>query len=201
MTTIHHSPPNIGAHGQWSVSYTQGDVDTIREQIVQDESAKRHWLLLGFGILLVALAGAIVLLSTNYALYSSSRSEKNDLAAANESLRGQVNKLQQDLDAKTAQETRDSQTRATAQAQLDKLMPAVLSGKAGGGEVARFARMVYNLPNSRVELSSKPPDQLFRNWKVTDGTTTEVFALVGGFVDGKWVVYSNLIVRRAASSR
>ena len=56
--------------------------------------------------------------------------------------------------------------------------------------------MVHALPNSKVELDSKPPDKLFRNWKVTIGGATETYTLVGGFVDGKWVVYSNLVARR-----
>jgi hypothetical protein len=56
--------------------------------------------------------------------------------------------------------------------------------------------MVYSLPGGRIELDRKPPDKLFRNWKVANGSTTEVYALVGGFVDGKWVVYSNLVARK-----
>jgi hypothetical protein len=107
-----------------------------------------------------------------------------------------VDKTQQQLDGKTAQETKDAQARAEAESRLSKLMPVVLGEKAGGGEMASFARMVYYVPNSRVELSERPPNELFRNWKVTTGSTTEVFTMTGGFVDGKWVVYSNLIARK-----
>ncbi|HSB09517.1 MAG TPA: hypothetical protein VLM38_08530, partial [Blastocatellia bacterium] len=163
MTTIHHPPQNLGSRNQWTISYNQGDVDTIREQIEQTESAKRHWLVLAFLVVLVALAGTIVLLSTNYALYSASKTEKKSLADENTSLKARVDETQQQLDAKTAQEARDGQTRTEAQARLDKLMPAVLNGKAAGVEVANFARLVYYLPNSRVELSTKPPNDLFRN--------------------------------------
>jgi len=196
MATINHPPHSIRPRDQWTINYSQGDVDSIREQIEQTESAKRHWLVLAFIIALAVLAASIALLSTNYALYSSSEKDKKNLVEENAALKARVDKTQQQLDGKTAQETKDAQARAEAESRLSKLMPVVLGGKAGGGEMASFARMVYYVPNSRVELSERPPNELFRNWKVTTGSTTEVFTMTGGFVDGKWVVYSNLIARK-----
>jgi len=196
MATINHPPHSIRPRDQWTINYSQGDVDSIREQIEQTESAKRHWLVLAFIIALAVLAGAIALMSTNYALYNSSEKEKKRLVDENAALKARVDQTQQQLDAKTAQETKDAQIRDEAQSRLGKLMPAVRSGKANGSEMASFARMVYYLPNSRVELAERPQNELFRNWKVTTGSTTEVFTMVGGFVDGKWVVYSNLVARK-----
>ena len=196
MATINHPPHSIRPRDQWTINYTQGDVDTIRQQIEQTESAKRHWLVLAFIIALAVLAASIALLSTNYALYSSSEKDKKNLVEENAALKARVDKTQQQLDGKTAQETKDAQARAEAESRLSKLMPVVLGEKAGGGEMASFARMVYYVPNSRVELSERPPNELFRNWKVTTGSTTEVFTMTGGFVDGKWIVYSNLIARK-----
>jgi cell division protein FtsB len=196
MATINHPPHSIRPRDQWTINYSQGDVDSIREQIEQTESAKRHWLVLAFIIALAVLAASIALLSTNYALYSSSEKDKKNLVEENAALKARVDKTQQQLDGKTAQETKDAQARAEAESRLSKLMPVVLGEKAGGGEMASFARMVYYVPNSRVELSERPPNELFRNWKVTTGSTTEVFTMTGGFVDGKWVVYSNLIARK-----
>ena len=196
MATINHPPHSIRPRDQWTINYSQGDVDSIREQIEQTESAKRHWLVLAFIVALAVLAGAIALMSTNYALYNSSEKEKKRLVEENAALKARVDQTQQQLDAKTAQETKDAQIRDEAQSRLGKLMPAVRSGKANGSEMASFARMVYYLPNSRVELAERPQNELFRNWKVTTGSTTEVFTMVGGFVDGKWVVYSNLVARK-----
>jgi hypothetical protein len=195
---ISNQPPHAGTrtHNEFAVSYNQSDVDNIRQQIEQTEAAKRRWLLLALVISIAALAGAIVLLSTYYGLYSSGESGKKKVVDENAALKARADKTQQQLDAKTAKEESDAQTRADAQAKLDKLLPAVLNDNAGGGEVASFARMVYNLPDRRVELERKPSDKLFRNWKLTVGGTTEVYTLVGGFVDGKWVVYSNLVARR-----
>jgi hypothetical protein len=196
MATINHPPHSIRPRDQWTINYSQGDVDSIREQIEQTESAKRHRLVVAFIAALAVLAGAIALMSTNYALYNSSEKEKKRLVDENAALKGRVDQTQQQLDAKTAQETKDAKIRDEAQSRLDKLMPAVRSGKANGSEMASFARMVYYLPSSRVELGERPQNELFRNWKVTTGSTTEVFTMTGGFVDGKWVVYSNLIARK-----
>jgi hypothetical protein len=196
MATINHPPHSIRPRDQWTINYSQGDVDSIREQIEQTESAKRHWLVLAFIVALAVLAGAIALMSTNYALYNSSEKEKKRLIDENATLKARVDQTLQQLDGQTAQEAKDAQARAEAESRLIKLMPAVLSGKAGGGEIASFARMVYYVPNSRVELGERPPNELFRNWKVTTGSTIEVFTMTGGFVDGKWVVYSNLIARK-----
>jgi len=192
---ISNQSPHAGTrtHNEFAVSYNQSDVDNIRGQIEQTESAKRRWLFLALIITIAALIGAIVLLSTNYALYSSGESEKKRLVQENAALKQRADQTQQQLDAKMAKETSEAQTRAEAQAKMDKLLPAVLNDNVSGGEVASFARMVYNLPGRRVELERKPPDKLFRNWKVTTGGETEVYTLVGGLVDGKWVVYSNLV--------
>lgn len=198
MTTTNQPRSLTKPDKQWSVNYTQGDVDSIREQIEQNESAKRQRLFLALIVTLAALVGAIAWLSTNYALYSASESSKKKLTEENAALKTRADTTQQQLDAKTAQERKEAELSAQAQSKLDKVLPAVLRGDAGATEVAGFARMVHNLPHSRIELTSKPPDKLFRNWKVNDGSGAEVYTLVGGFVDGKWVVYSNLVARRAA---
>jgi cell division protein FtsB len=194
-----NQPPQQGTRttNEWAVSYNQSDVDNIREQIEQTESAKRRWLFLVLIISLAALAGAIVLLSTNYALYSSSESAKKKLLQENTALKSRADQTQQQLDAKTAQERKEAELSSQAQERLSKVLPAVMRGDASTSEVASFARMVHDLPHSRLELASKPPDKLFRNWRVNEGSGTVVYTLVGGFVDGKWVVCSNLVARKA----
>ena len=187
--------PSPGTEG-WRVNYTQSDVDTIREQIVQDQTAKRRFLLLVLAVTAAALAGAVILLSTSYALYASSESDKQELIDENASLKSSLSDCQQRLDAKNAQEASQAQARADAQSILSTLIPAVLRDGASGSDIARFAQMVYNLPQGRLELDRKPPDKLFRNWRVSTDSATEVYTLVGGFVDGKWVVYSNMVARR-----
>jgi|SRR5689334_15050719 len=197
MELTHQSPfrhtartPDFGIH------YAQSDIDTIRDQIEQTEAMKRRWLFLIMIISVAALAGAIVLLSTNYALYSSSESEKKKLVEENAALKSRSEQTQQQLEAKTAEEQKQAAARAEAQKKLQTTLPSILRGNPGSVEVGRFAKMVYDLPDHQVDLQSKPPDKIFRNWKIGTGENAETYSLVGGFVDGKWVISSSLIARR-----
>lgn len=195
MEITNQSPYPVTRKPDFTIHYGQSDVDTIREQIEQTEAMKRRWLFMAMIISIAALIGAIVLLSTNYALYSSSESDKKALVHENAALKSRADQTQQQLDSRNAQDAKHAEARSDAQTKLGTL-PAILRGNASPGEVSSFARMVNALPNSRVELDSKPPNKLFRNWKASVGATTETYTLVGGFVDGKWVVYSNLVARK-----
>jgi len=124
------------------------------------------------------------------------RSDSAVVTQENAALKSRADQTQQQLETRNAEDAKQSETRGDAQSKLQKLLPAILRGNPSPGEIASFARMVHALPNGRVELDSKPPDKLFRNWKANVGSTTETYTLVGGFVDGKWVVYSNLVARR-----
>ena len=181
---------------QWVVNYTQSDVDTIREQIEQNEALKRRWLLLFLILSVGAFVGAVVLLSASYVRYASSESEKKRFADENAALKLNAESCQQQLKAATAAQERETQARTEAQSRLDTLLPAVIRSTASESETAAFARMVSQLPYSRVEIEAKPPDKLFRNWRAQSGAATETYTLVGGFVDGKWVIHSNLVARK-----
>jgi cell division protein FtsB len=183
-------------YGGWAVSYTQGDVDTIREQIEQTESAKRRWIILLLMISVGALVGAVVLLTTSYALYSSSKSEIKSLASENASLKTRVAELEQQVGVLAAEKEKGEQARAASEARFEQLLPAVLGSRASDTDIASFARMVSDLPRGRIETETKPPDRLFRNWKAKTDTGMEIYTMVGGFVDGKWLIHSNLVARR-----
>src|SRR5438552_18286929 len=115
MAAVNHSLHHVGqSNNEWAVNYNQNDVDTIREQILQTEAMKRRWLLLILIVAIAALAGAIALLSTNYALYSSSESSKKKLQEDNASPKSRADQTQQQLDVKTAKDTNDAQTRPEA---------------------------------------------------------------------------------------
>ena len=198
MDTILQHPPRLTrSSNDRSISYGQRDVDAIREQIEETEASKRRGLLWALGLSVAALVGSIALLTTSYALYSSGESDKAKLTEENAALRLRADQTQQQLDAATAALASHTQKQSDAQAKLEKLLPDVLRGNAGPGEMASFAQMVHSQASGRLELDQKPPDKLFRNWRATGGESPGTYALVGGFVDGKWIVYSNLVARRA----
>jgi cell division protein FtsB len=200
MQVLKQSPPRpTRSNDERAINYSQRDVETIREQIEQTESSKRRALLWALALCIAALVGSIAWLSTNYALYSSSEAAKAKLTQENTALRLRADQTQQQLDMANAALAMHSQHKADAQAKLDKLLPGVLRGNASPGEMASFAQMVHTEASGRLELDQKPPDKLFRNWRATGGESPGTYALVGGFVDGKWVVYSNLVARRSTS--
>lgn len=189
-------PARPSPRNQWAVSYNQSDVDMIREQIEQNEAAKRRWLFLALMVTVAALVGAVILVSSSYALYSRSESEKHKLSDENAALKTAGDQCQQQLKAATAAQEREAQARTDAQTRLGTLMPAVLRSSASDADTGAFAHMVYNLPHGRVEIEQQPPNKLFRNWRYNSADGMETYTLVGGFVDGKWVIHSNLVARK-----
>jgi len=197
MEMISQSPRLSRLNDGPAVTYVQRDVDVIKQQIEQTESSKRRGLIWALVLTLVVLAGSIAWWSTNYARYATNEADKQKLAQENAALRLRAEQTQQQLDAANAALAQHAQQQADVRAKLQRLLPDVLKGSAGPGEMATFAQMVHNEASGRLELDQKPPDKLFRNWKVSGGDAPGTYALVGGFVDGKWVVYSNLVARRS----
>lgn len=194
--TNHLTHQGIRSQRDFVISYTQSDVDTIRNQVEQTEAAKRRWLMLALFAITAMFVGAIILLVTSYALYSSSEANNNRLAAETAGLKKEAEEYRQKLTAVTAIQEKASKDKSEAQARLERLVPVALNPNASGREIGIFAQTVYTLPYGRIEVEQKPPDKLFRNWKLDGSTGTEIYTLVGGQVDGKWVIYSNLVARR-----
>ena len=189
--------PTRAAHwqGEWVPSYTQSDVDTIRAHIIASESAKRRRCLLALLLTTVGLVGALVLLSSSYGLYSRSQAEKREFEMQSAASKKRADETQQALDERNARDEELSRARARAQDLMGRIAPSVL-GKSDvqPEEAARFAKAVYEC-GGRFETATRPPNQLFRNWKVRTDSGSEIYAVIGGFVGGKWVIYSNLIGR------
>jgi hypothetical protein len=199
MAPIDKPSQPSSARRDFGVTYTQRDVETIREQIQEEQAAKRRLLFLALIVTAAALVGAIFLLSTSYALYSRSQSAKERLGEDNASLRSQGEECKRLLDTARAKEEKANQIRVQAQEKLDKILPSALASGSGGREAALLAQMVFQMPEHMVELARKPPDTLFRNWRISANAASDTYTLVGGFVDGKWVIYSNLVARRRDS--
>ena len=188
------------AKAERTVYYTPSDVDVIREQIIQGESLKRRWLVLALILATAGLAVTVALLSSSYALYARTEARNDQLTRQNAATTQRNTEVQQALDAQTARDARQESAKAEAQAIEKK----VLSGVPGNSDLtpiqgAMLARAIYQL-GGRVETASKPPDKLFRNWKVNGDSGGEVYTVVGGFVEGKWVIYSNLVARKGTQA-
>ena len=186
--------------GEWAIRYTQTDVDMIRAQIIQGEALKRRWLILGLILATAALVTVLVLLSTSYALYARASSANDSLTKENSALTTRAAKAQEDLEARIARDTEQQRAEAETQETLKGLLGSVTGNSdVPTGVGGRLARVVYQL-GGRVETESKPSDKLFRNWKASTESGAEIYSVVGGFDEGKWVIYSNLIGRRGTGA-
>jgi hypothetical protein len=142
------------------------------------------------------MASMIALLSSSYAMYASTQAENKQLTQQNAAAVKTGNEAQQALDELRAREAKQESAKAESQAMMQKLasgMPLDDYGSALNG--GKFAKAVHQM-GGRVETGARPPDKLFRNWKVSGDSASEIYTVVGGFVDGKWVVYSNLVARK-----
>jgi hypothetical protein len=189
------SQPSSSQRKEWAVSYTQSDVDTIREHIEQDQAAKRRMLVIAFAVSTAGLVVAVLVLSTCYSLYAKGRGTIDSLTSENGSLKSKADECNRQLAEIKAKEAAVAASRAEAESRLSGAIPAAFGG-SGEGKVASLAQMIYELPDHSVQTSEKPPDNIFHNWKVKTDSGQDTYTLVGGFVDGKWVIYSGLISRK-----
>src|SRR5262252_2166457 len=94
------TPRTVQPRKEFTVNYTQRDVDAIREQIEQGQAAKRRLIVLTLIVVLAALVGALILLSTSYGLYTKSNSDRQRLTDENAGFKSQAEKCEQQLAAK-----------------------------------------------------------------------------------------------------
>ncbi|HMG37482.1 MAG TPA: hypothetical protein VKM94_26495 [Blastocatellia bacterium] len=197
MTTSVHTVRTPRLQREWIINYTQGDVDLIRSQIIEGEALKRRWLVLGLILVSGGLVGTLMLLITSLAAAERADNARRQFADQNVSLSRRADDLQKTVDTRNAEDAE----RARAAAQTEESYKRLATSIVGNSDVSlsggRFAQQVYRMGGS-VKLESKPSEKLFRNWKVNTGSTSEVYSVVGGFLDGKWLVYSSLISRREA---
>jgi hypothetical protein len=187
-------PRTSFAQNDLAISYSQRDIETIRSQIIEGESLKRRWLVVGLVISSVALAISLALLSSSYALYAQSEAENEQLSLQHAAISQRAEALQQQLDTRIAQDAARDRSISEASQTVEGLISSTGALPSSGG---RFAKAVYQM-GGRFETRSKPPDALFRNWKVASESGSEIYTVVGGFVDGNWQIYSNLIGRRTS---
>jgi outer membrane murein-binding lipoprotein Lpp len=174
--------------------YSQQEYEMVRRQTIQIESEKRALLRLLLLIVTVLLIVALVLLGFTYTLYRSHSNSVKDAESRAESLAAKLQQTEQELQDKTRQLEQSASEAARRQERIAALIPRVLSQTPASAEVAEFARAVYESPGRRTDVPRLPPNMLFqRLWRYRAEGTTQTFILVGGQVDGEWVIYSNLI--------
>jgi len=175
--------------------YSQQEYDMMRRQTLQIEAEKRamfRTLLMGVSILL-----ALSLLSLGYIFlrYSQSSSLISAAEARASLAEAQYQKANQELQDKRAQLESISQRAAQRNEKINSLLPAVMRKGASDGEIAALAHAIYESPGHVIELPGIPPDSILRRYRYRSGGEVRAYVLVAGNVNGKWLLYSNLVAR------
>jgi hypothetical protein len=172
----------------------QQELEMVRRQTIQIESEKRALLRLLLLIVSLLLLVALALLGFTYRSYRQSSGVVRAAELKAEAAESKFQQCDRELQEKKAQLEQSAQTVAQQQERVEALKNRVLSQGVSQGEVAEFARLVYLSPRRSVEVPRLPPNALFqRIWRFRAPDQTQVYVLVGGQVDGKPVIYSNLI--------
>jgi len=165
----------------------------VRRQAIQIEAEKRALIRLLLIIVSCILGVTLVVLGRVYQLYSQSGSVVRAAETKADAAVAQSQQCDRELKDKTTQLERITNTAKQKQERNEALVQRALQG-ASQTELAEFARAVYDLPGRSVEVPRIPPSSLFqRIYRYKSGEQTQTFVLVGGQVDGKWMIYSNLI--------
>jgi hypothetical protein len=174
--------------------YSQQEYEMVRRQTMQIEAEKRA--LLRWTLMVVSGAFALTLLALGwmYQQYSSADSKVEAAEARAVKAETDFKKVNQELTEKKAILDRQAATAAQQNATISSLVPKAVSGTAGDAELAQLAHAIYDSrPNHVIELPRIPPDNILRRYRYRVGSEVRSYVLIAGLVDGKWLLYSNLV--------
>lgn len=178
--------------------YSQQEYDMMRRQTLQIEAEKRSLLRTLLTGVAIALTIALILLGYLFRRYSQSSSlistADNKAAAAEAQLQTCSSELQEKRAILEAQGKRTEQRSET----IASLVAKVMSKSASDAEIGQLAHAVYELPGHSTTLPSIPPDKILKRFRHRSGGQNYAYVLVGGIVDGKWTLYSNLVAKGRA---
>ena len=175
--------------------YSQQEYDMMRRQTLQIEAEKRaifKTLLMGVSIVLTLSLLLLGFLFRRYSQSSSLISAAESRASLAEAQYQQVN---QELQDKRAQLESIAQRTAQRNERVNTLVPAVMRKGASDSEIATLAHAIYGSPGHVIELPSIPPDSILRRFRYRSGGEVRAYVLVAGNLNGKWLLYSNLVAR------
>lgn len=174
--------------------YSQQEYEMVRRQTMQIEAEKRALLRWTLMVVAGALAVTLLALGWMYQQYSSADGKVEAAEARAVKAEADFKKVNQELTEKKAILDRQAATAAQQNSTITNLVPRVVSGLAGDGELAALAHAIYeSRPNHVIELPRIPPDNILRRYRFRAGNEVRAYVLIAGQLDGKWVLYSNLV--------
>jgi len=181
--------------------YSQQEYDMVRRQTMQIEAEKRAVLRWALMVVTGGLALTLIALGWMYQQYSTADNKVEAADAARNKAEADLKKVSQELAEKKAILDKQATTAAQQNSTLGNLVPKAASGTASDGELAALAHAIYESRTGHaIELPRVPPDKILRRYRFHVGAETLSYALVAGLVDGKWLLYSNLVGKGATQT-
>ncbi len=173
--------------------YSQQEYDMMRRQTLQIEAEKRSLLRTLLSVVAVALTITLILLGYLFRRYSQSSTlitmAENRATAAEAQSQTLSTELQEQRALLEGQAKRHEQRSNI----VSSLVPKIMNKSASDAEIGQLAHAIYELPGRSIAVPSIPPDAILKRYRHRAGNQAFAYVLVAGIVDGKWVLYSNLV--------
>jgi hypothetical protein len=160
---------------------------------MQIEAEKRAVLRMALIAVTVLLAITLLAMGWMYRRYSSADSEVKAAEAKAAEFEERFQQTSRELAEKKATLDKYAATAAKQNAVIESVVPRMLSRTARDTELAELAHAIFQQPGRAISLPSIPPDSVLRRYRLRVDSQALSYVLVAGQVDGKWVLYSNLL--------
>lgn len=173
--------------------YSQQEFDMMRRQTLQIEAEKRAMMRTLLMIVAVALMIALILLGFVYRRYSQSAGLISTAETRAATADAQLQDCSKELQEKRAILESQARNLEKANEQVASLIPRVMSKVASDAEIALLAHRIHESPGRSIALPGIPPDKILKRYRYRSGGLLHAYVLVAGNVDGRWILYSNLV--------
>ena len=174
--------------------YTQQEYEMVRRQTLQIESEKRIFLRLALVVVILLFTGSLLVIGWMYRQYSSAESRVAIARDETSRYRTDLEMVRGELQEKLAILARETSARQQVESAINSILPRVVAGTARDFEIAELAHAVYQKPGHMIQLPSKAPDIIHQGkYRLRIENRPYSYILIIGLLDGKWVLYSNLV--------
>jgi septal ring factor EnvC (AmiA/AmiB activator) len=173
--------------------YSQQEFEMVRRQTIQIEAEKRAFLRLALTVVSALFIASLLLLTVVYRNYSAADDKYESSEARAKDFEMKFQATSRELAEKKATLDKLNEKAAQQNAVIAANTQKMIDRTASNDEIAALAHAVYQQPGHSIPLPSIPPDNVLRNYKIRVDDRLHTYVLVAGQVDGKWILYSNLL--------
>jgi hypothetical protein len=173
--------------------YSQQEFEMVRRQTIQIEAEKRAFLRLALTVVSALFLASLLLLTVIYRNYSASDDKYQSSEARAKEFEMKFQAASRELAEKKAILDKLNEKAVKQNAVIAANTQKMINKTASTDELAALAHAVYQQPSHSIPLPSIPPDNVLRNYKIRVDGRLHTYVLVAGQVDGKWILYSNLL--------